>query len=419
MADHDQADCCIAGGGPAGIMTGYLLARAGLRVIVLEKHRDFIRDFRGDTIHPATLQLLHELGILEDFLKLPHQELSRLEARFGSKTYTIAEFSWLRTAKPLIAFMPQWDFLNFLSGKASRYPGFSLWMQSSLTGLIRSGDAVTGVEVTTPEGKKTISCRLVIGADGRHSETRTLAGFEPVDSGSPIDLLWFRMPCQATDPRQSLGFYRQGKILIMIDRGDYWQCGYVIPKGGFGAIQASGLDQFIKDLLVVAPFFGDRTGALGDWTALSLLSIRIDHLKTWALNGLLCIGDAAHAMSPVGGVGINLALQDAVSVANLLWQEFHRTEGILSKTVLDRVQNRREFPARMIQRLQEMIQKGISRPPKPGRDKPPFPFRLLQAFPLLRRIPGRIIGLGFRMEHIRCPEIQPGMNRSGDPLSLP
>ncbi|HUX84993.1 MAG TPA: FAD-dependent oxidoreductase, partial [Chitinophagaceae bacterium] len=334
MYDLDKVDCCIAGGGPAGMMTGYLLARAGLKVIVLEKHPDFIRDFRGDTIHPATLQLLQELGILEDFLKLPHQELQRLEARFGSKIYTIAEFSRLRTVKPLIAFMPQWDFLNFLSGKASRYPGFSLWMQSSLTGLVRDGDRVAGAEITTPEGKKTISCRLVIGADGRHSDTRTLAGFELVDSGSSIDLLWFRMPYQATDPKQSLGFYHQGKILIMIDRGDYWQCGYVIAKGSFDEVRAAGLDQFLRNLLVVAPFFGDRTGVVGDWSAFSLLSIRIDHLKTWAMDGVLCIGDAAHAMSPVGGVGINLALQDAVAVANLLWQEFHRSEGILSKTVL-------------------------------------------------------------------------------------
>lgn len=398
--------CCIVGGGPAGMMTGFLLARAGIDVIVLEKHKDFFRDFRGDTIHPSTFQLMYELGLLEDFLRVPHQEISSLSAIFNGHEIHLADFSHLKVARPAIGLMPQWDFLNFLAGQAARYRSFSLIRQADVTGLLKHEDKITGIIATTPDGPLEVHAKLVIGTDGRQSTVRREAGLSVIETGSPIDVLWFRLSRHPADPGQILGNFSRGRILILLDRNTYWQCGYVIDKDGYDQFKAEGLDKFRADLAETSPFLKDRLLELRAWTDVQLLSVKIDHLHTWYREGLICIGDAAHAMSPVGGVGINLAIQDAVAAANFLWQPL-RDQGDVPLTVLARLQIRRAFPTRVIQALQVRIQRGISTRRKATKKTGvPLIMRWAERYPFLRRIPARLVGIGIRPEHVHSPEIR-------------
>jgi 2-polyprenyl-6-methoxyphenol hydroxylase-like FAD-dependent oxidoreductase len=401
-----QTKCCIAGGGPAGMVLGFLLARAGVDVQVLEKHRDFLRDFRGDTIHPSTFELIYELGILEDFLRRPHQELTSIAGVIDDTTVTIADFSHLPTHCKFVGLMPQWDFLNFVAEKARAYPEFHLRMESEVTDLIVENNRIAGVRAKTQQGTLEVRADLVVGADGRHSTVRKQAGFEVIDLGAPIDVLWMRILRDKTDPEQTLGRFQAGKILVMLNRGDYWQCAYVIAKGTFDEMKREGLPAFRKGLLELAPSLGNRTETLKDWSDISLLSVSVDRLRQWSRTGLLCIGDSAHAMSPVGGVGINLAIQDAVAAANALAQ------ALLDCVPLDElcraIQKRREFPTKITQSAQLFAHKNFIRPAlshKQAVQNLPLALRLLKQFPVLRRIPARLIGLGVRPEHIRTQDI--------------
>ncbi|HJY83102.1 MAG TPA: FAD-dependent oxidoreductase [Candidatus Binatia bacterium] len=396
--------CCIAGGGPAGMMLGFLLARAGVEVVVLEKHADFLRDFRGDTIHPSTLEVMHELNFLDDFLRRPHQEVKQLKGQVGDAEVTVADFSSLPTHCRFIVFMPQWDFLDFLAEHGRRYPTFHLSMQTEVTGLVEEQGRVIGVTAKTPIGSVEIHAELVIGADGRQSIVREQGGLKGEDLGAPMDVLWMRLSRRPDDPAQSLGRFDRGKILVMLDRGEYWQCGFVIPKGAFEEIQHRGLPSFRNDIADIAPFVRDRVEELHEWSDIKLLTVRVDRLRQWYRPGLLCIGDAAHAMSPIGGVGINLAIQDAVAAANLLASPLR--EGTATIADLQQVQRRREFPTRLTQRLQVLIQKRVISPVLGNRTQLSLPWllRLLRRWPWLRRIPARLIGLGFRPEHVKTPD---------------
>jgi 2-polyprenyl-6-methoxyphenol hydroxylase-like FAD-dependent oxidoreductase len=395
--------CLVVGGGPAGMMTGYLLARAGVNVLVLEKHADFNRDFRGDTIHPSTLELLHELGLLEEFLRLPHQELREIRGVFNGHAVPIADFSRLPTRCKFIAFMPQWDFLDFLSRQAKHFPTFVLSMQHEVTDLLLENERIVGVRAKTPDGEREVRADLIIGADGRHSIMHTKAKLEVQEFGAPIDVLWMRISKRKNDPSQSLGFFRHGKLLVLLDRGDYFQVGLVIPKGEHDAFRQRGLSALHRDIVRLAPFLQDRVTELDDWAKIRLLTVQINRLRKWYRNGLLCIGDSAHAMSPAGGVGINLALQDAVATANLLATKL-RT-GPVSGADLNQVQERREWPTRVIQTIQVFIHRRVvtGRESKSG-DSIPLPLRLFQWFPPLRSLPARFIGLGPRPEHIHSPK---------------
>lgn len=398
MTEKLQTRCVIAGGGPAGIMAGYLLARAGVPVIVLEKHADFFRDFRGDTIHPSTLELMYELGLLEEFLKQPHQEVRELRAVVNDQTVPIADFTKLPTRCKFIAFMPQWDFLNFLSTHAKEFPSFQLLMEHEVVDLTFDQQRVTGVRAKTPRGELEIRADLIIGADGRHSIVQARAGLEQQEFGVPIDALWMRISKKQDDPKQSFGFFQQGKLLVLLDRGDYWQCGFVIPKGGFNEIKARGRQQFQNDIVSFAGFLRDRVAELDDWSKIKLLTVQINRLRDWCRDGLLCIGDSAHAMSPAGGVGINLAIQDAVATANLLAEKL-RT-GPVSVDDLRKVQARREWPTRLIQGMQVFIHRRVVTGRTSNRKQSlPFIFRLLKWFPVLRQLPARFIGIGPRPEH--------------------
>jgi len=398
MAEKLQTRCVIAGGGPAGIMAGYLLARAGVPVIVLEKHADFFRDFRGDTIHPSTLQLMYELGLLDQFLKQPHQEVRELRAVVNGQVVPIADFTKLPTRCKFIAFMPQWDFLNFLATRAKEFPDFQLLMQHEVVDLTFDQQRVTGVRVKTPRGELEIRADLVIGADGRHSIIQTRAGLERQDFGVPIDALWMRISKKQGDPQQSFGFFERGKLLVLLDRGDYWQCGFVIPKGGFDEIKARGMQELQNSIVSFAGFLRDRVAELDDWSKIRLLTVQINRLRDWYRDGLLCIGDSAHAMSPAGGVGINLAIQDAVATANLLGEKL-RT-GPVSVNDLRQVQARREWPTRLIQAMQVFIHRNlVTGQTSQRKDSLPIVFRLLKWFPVLRQIPARFIGIGPRPEH--------------------
>lgn len=405
VGDTKSFRCCIAGGGPAGMMLGFLLARAGVNVVVLEKHADFLRDFRGDTIHPSTLELMHELGILPDFLTRPHQEAAQLSGQLGDARIVIADFSHLPTHCRFIAFMPQWDFLNFLAAHAQRYPSFHLRMRTEVNGLLEENGRIVGVRAATPDGLAEFHADLIVAADGRHSTVRQCAGLKIDNIGAPMDVLWLRLSRRSDDPRNPLGRFDRGKIFIMLDRGDYWQCGYVIPKGGIDEIRQRGLPAFREAVAQIAPFVRDRVEELRDWNDVRLLTVAVDRLRQWFRPGLLCIGDAAHAMSPVGGVGINLAIQDAVAAANILAERLR--SGSVSIRDLRAVQRRREFPTRMTQRLQVLIQNRVIRRVLAD-GKPlslPWPLRLLRRFSILRRLPARLIGLGFRPEHIRTPDL--------------
>jgi 2-polyprenyl-6-methoxyphenol hydroxylase-like FAD-dependent oxidoreductase len=386
------------------MVLGFLLARAGIEVAVLEKHADFLRDFRGDTIHPSTLQLMYELGILNDFLRRPHQELSEIRAQIEEFQVTVADFSHLPTHCKFIALMPQWDFLNFIAEQGKRYPSFHLCMETEVIGLIEENDGVAGVRAKTPQGALDVCAHLTVGADGRHSVIRRLAGLEVIDLGAPIDVLWMRVSRQSSDPEQTLGRLHAGKILVTLNRGDYWQCAWVIPKDGLEEIRKKGLPAFREDIGAVAPFLRDRLDELKDWNDVKLLSVAVDRLREWSGTGLLCIGDSAHAMSPIGGVGINLAIQDAVAAANILVRPL--LNGAVNREKLGEVQKRREYPTRMTQSFQVFAHRRVIGPTLGKRKtirRLPLPFRLLQRFPLLRRIPARAIGLGFQPEHVRTP----------------
>ena len=386
------------------MMLGFLLARAGVDVIVLEKHADFLRDFRGDTVHPSTLELMYELGILAEFLRRKHQELPQIGAFIDDFQVTVGDFSHLPTHCKFIALMPQWDFLNFIAEKAKAYPHFHLRMEAEVNELIIENGRVAGVHVKTPQGILEVRATLTIGADGRHSVVREKAGLEVIDLGAPIDVLWMRISRKPDDPNQSLGRFRTGKIMVTLNRDEYWQCAYVITKGGFEAIQQRGLPAFRTDIESIAPFLRGRTEELKSWDDIKLLSVAVNRLRQWSRPGLLCIGDAAHAMSPIGGVGINLAVQDAVAAANILSKALARGENINIDERLGQVQKRREFPTRMTQALQVFAHKRFLNPAfsiqAPLR-KLPLPLWLLQHFPILRRIPARMVGMGFRPEHIQ------------------
>jgi 2-polyprenyl-6-methoxyphenol hydroxylase-like FAD-dependent oxidoreductase len=397
-----QTRCVVVGGGPAGMMLGFLLARAGVQVVVLEKHADFLRDFRGDTIHPSTLELMHELDLLEEFLEQPHQKLAELRGIINGQTVPIADFSRLPTHCKFIAFMPQWDFLNFLSSHAKRFPSFELRMEHEVTDLIIENNRVIGVRAKTPDGELDVRSDLVFGADGRSSTVRDRAGFEVRQFGVPIDVLWMRISKHEKDPQQGLGFFQHGKLVVLLDRGDYWQCGYVIPKGAFDLIKARGLSRFHDELVGMVGFLRDRVVELDDWSKIRLLTVQINRLRKWYREGLLCIGDAAHAMSPAGGVGINLAIQDAVAAANLLAEKLR--QGPVSIVDFHKVQRRREWPVALIQRMQAFIHRHVvtGRETSSKSSLPLFPL-LLKHFPILRQLPARFIGIGPRPEHVRSP----------------
>ena len=398
-----RVQCAIAGGGPAGMMLGWLLARRGVTVVVLEKHKDFLRDFRGDTIHPSTLEVLHELGVLDEFLKRPHREIRDITGRVGGETLTLGDFSHLPTRCKFIALMPQWEFLNFVASQARTYSAFGVLMQAEVTGLRESGGRVRGLVAMTPEGMVEIDADLVVGADGRHSAVRAKAGLIVEDLGAPIDVLWMRISRTRTDPEGLIGNVDAGVVFVMIDRDDYWQCAFVIPKGGIDDVHARGLPAFRDRIGSLVPFLGHRVEELNDWNEIKLLTVVVDRLRTWHKPGMLCIGDAAHAMSPVGGVGINLAIQDAVAAANILSAPL--VAGRVSNDDLRRVQRRRELPTRVIQRGQLAIQDRFLTRALEGRAevKVPVAMRLLQWFPVLRRIPARLVGIGVRPEHVRVP----------------
>jgi 2-polyprenyl-6-methoxyphenol hydroxylase-like FAD-dependent oxidoreductase len=385
------------------MMLALLLARAGIAVLVLEKHADFLRDFRGDTIHPSTLEVMHELGVLEEFLQRPHQEVRTLGAQVGDVFLQLADFAHLPTHCRFIALMPQWDFLSFIAEQAKRYPGFRLEMEAEAIALIEEDGRVAGLRAETPQGSLTVRADLVVGADGRHSIVREKAGLAVADLGAPMDVLWMRLSRRPTDPGQTLGRIDAGRIFVMLNREDYWQCAYVIPKGGFDQIRQGGLTTFREEIARLAPYLGDRVDELDDWSDIKLLTVAVDRLRVWHRPGLLCIGDAAHAMSPIGGVGINLAIQDAVAAANILAPGL--LQGAASEADLQAVQRRREFPTRATQSLQLFVQnRVIGRVLKStGQPSPPLLLRLLGHWPLLRRIPARLIGVGFRPEHVKLP----------------
>ncbi len=390
------------------MMVGLLLARAGVDVVVLEKHADFLRDFRGDTIHPSTLDVMGELGFLDELLRLPHQQVSQIAGHIAGTVVPVADFTHLSTRCRFIAMMPQWDFLNFLAAQAARYPAFTLRMQAEVNAVIEAEGRIAGVVATTPDGPLEIHAGLTIGADGRHSTVRERAGLRVDALGAPIDVLWFRLARQAFETQESGGYFGPGYMFVMINRGDYWQCGYVIPKGRVDAIRAEGLPAFRAKLVQQAPFLAEAVAQLRDWDELSLLTVAVDRLAQWHRPGLLCIGDAAHAMSPVGGVGINLAIQDAVATANILAVPLR--ERRVSPDDLARVQARREWPTRVTQRFQVIVQNRVIANVLAGTGigsggALPLPLRLLAHHPALRRIPARVIGVGVRPEHVRSPAV--------------
>lgn len=396
-----QTSCCIAGGGPAGMMLGYLLARAGIDVTVLEKHPDFFRDFRGDTIHPSTMEVMHELGLLKDFLKVPHQKIHRMTGNISGREFTFADLSGLPVHCPYIAMMPQWDFLNFIASQAKAYPNFHLLMDSNAADLLEENGAVTGIKATTPQGETTIHTPLTIAADGRHSTLRKKSGLPLLDIGAPIDVLWMRISRLPSDPETPQGRFDRGQLFVMIYRGDYWQCAYVIPKGSLEQVQQNGLEAFRASIAKAAPFLGERANEIQSWEQVKLLTVAVNRLKQWAKPGLICIGDAAHAMSPVGGVGINLAVQDAVAAANILIPAYR--ENRLSFATLQQVQKRRERPTRLTQALQVAVQNRVLNPVIRGKGplKPPSLLLWLLRKGWIQWLPARLIGTGFKPEHIK------------------
>ncbi|MGN6685218.1 MAG: FAD-dependent oxidoreductase [Devosia sp.] len=396
MAEALTTTCCIAGGGPAGMMAGFLLARAGIDVIVLEKHADFFRDFRGDTIHPSTLELMYELGLLEAFLELPHDEVHELSAEIGPDRLPLADFRHLPTHCKYIALMPQWDFLDFIADQARALPKFRLLLSTEATGLFEDNGRIVGITSTAGD----IRAALTIAADGRHSVLREAAGLEVEDFASPMDVLWFRISRRPTDPKDTFGHAEAGRLMVLINRGTYWQIAYLIPKGGDAALRGGPIERFRADVGRVTPFLGDRVGEIAGWDQVKLLTVKVDRLARWHRPGFLAIGDAAHAMSPIGGVGVNLAVQDAVAAANRLAAPLAR--GSVDESVLAAIQKRREFPTKVTQGAQIAVQKRLI-DPLLNTDRPlraPWLLKLLSSIPLLRTIPAYVVGVGVRPEHI-------------------
>jgi 2-polyprenyl-6-methoxyphenol hydroxylase-like FAD-dependent oxidoreductase len=396
--------CCIVGGGPAGMMLGYLLGRAGVDVVVLEKHADFFRDFRGDTVHPSTLQVMDELGLIDGFLKLPHQRLQKMEGMFGGETVRIADLGRLNVKYPFIAFMPQWDFLSFLRESGRRFTSLKVMMSTEAVDLIRDGERITGVRAKTPDGVIDIAADLTVACDGRHSLVRERAGLEVEEIGAPMDVLWFRAGKRGDENENLFARVDPGKMMVTFDRGDYWQCAFVIPKGQYDAVKARGLPALLGDVARMAPVLKDGLAEVKSWDDVKLLTVAVNRLKRWTRPGLLCIGDAAHAMSPIGGVGVNLAVQDAVAAANLLAAKL--AGGCPSEDELDAVRRRRAFPVKMTQRMQVLAQNNIvSAALKPGNQplKVPLVMRLVTAVPWLQGITARFVGLGVRPEHVQSP----------------
>jgi len=387
------------------MMLGFLLARAGVRVVVLEKHADFLRDFRGDTVHPSTLELIYELGLLDEFLKLPHRTVDRLSLQVGNQRIRLIDLTHLPTQCKFIALMPQWDFLNFLAAHGRRYSQFDLRMRAEATDLIELADRVSGVRVKTPDGELTVEADLVVGCDGRHSTVREKAGLQSDDYGAPMDALWFRVTRRDSDGADVFGHIEAGALLVMLDRGDYWQCAYVIPKGGIDRVKADGIEAFRNRVVALSPFRSDRVGQLKSFDDVKLLSVMVNRLRQWWRPGLICIGDAAHAMSPIGGVGINIAVQDAVAAANRLAAPLKA--GTTTSGHLQAIQARRDFPARMTQKIQLTMQNRIIGPALQAtrEPKPPLLFKLFDAFPVLRRIPARLLAIGIQPEHVQTPDI--------------
>jgi 2-polyprenyl-6-methoxyphenol hydroxylase-like FAD-dependent oxidoreductase len=385
------------------MMLGFLLARAGVSVIVIEKHADFLRDFRGDTVHPSTLEMIYELGLLDEFLKLPHSVVKQISLQIGKDRVIVGHFEHLPVHCKFIALMPQWDFLNFIADRGRRYQTFDLLMQTEAIDLIEENGRVAGVRAKSPEGELEIRAELIVGCDSRHSTIRTKAGLKSDDYGAPMDVMWFRLSHWPGDSEETVGHIESGRMMVMLNRNDYWQCAYVIPKGTAEEVRSAGLDKFRQVIADMSPFVRDRLGEIESWDQVKLLTVAVDRLRRWFRPGLLCIGDAAHAMSPIGGVGINLAVQDAVAAANILAQPLRH--GTMTIETLESVQRRREFPTRFTQRLQLVLQNNIIGPALEGRrPEAPFFMKMLQ-WPLLRRIPGRLLALGIRPEHIRTPDI--------------
>jgi 2-polyprenyl-6-methoxyphenol hydroxylase-like FAD-dependent oxidoreductase len=398
-----KTTCCIAGGGPAGMMLGFLLARAGVSVVVLEKHRDFLRDFRGDTVHPSTLEIMHELGLLKEFLALPHSRVQELSLQIGDDHLVVGHFENLPVQCKFIALMPQWDFLNFIADHARHYPGFDLRMRTEATDLLLDDGRVAGVHANTLDGQIEIRADLTVACDGRHSTLRERAGFRVENLHAPMDVMWFRTSRENNDPAEVVAHVESGRMLVMLNRNDYWQCAYVIPKGTADQVKQAGLDQFRNSVGDISPFLHARLHEIDSWEKIKLLTVEVDRLQRWYRPGLICIGDAAHAMSPIGGVGINLAVQDAVAAANILAEPLRR--GTVTIDTLKRVQERRDFPTRVTQRLQIIMQNTLIGPALANKDKRPRApmFMKMLQWPLLQRLPGRLLAYGVRPEHIHAP----------------
>lgn len=397
-----ETNCCIVGGGPAGMMLGYLLARQGVEVTVLEKHEDFFRDFRGDTVHPSTLDVLGELGLLTEFLRLPHQQVESVGVAIGNTTLNVADFRHVPTQCKFVVLMPQWDFLNFLSGHAKRFPSFRLLMKHEVVDLRNDGKRIVGAVAHHDGQEVEIRADLVVGCDGRHSITRRAAGLEVIEHGVPIDVLWFRLSRRSGDPAQVLGNVNYGKALILINRSDYFQAGLIIPKGSYEQIQMLGMDAFRATIDRIAPWLGDRVDELRDWDQIKILTVQINRLRRWHRPGLLCIGDAAHAMSPAGGVGINLAIQDSVAAGNLLAEPL--TRGRLSQADLAAVERRRVFPTRVTQAIQIAAHRGFARVfETTGPIQAPWQMKVAMRIPGIHRALGYMVGVGARPEHVREP----------------
>ncbi|WP_263365837.1 FAD-dependent oxidoreductase [Edaphobacter bradus] len=396
-----QTTCCVIGGGPAGIMLGYLLARSGVPVTVLEKHNDFFRDFRGDTIHPSSLELLHELGLLEKLLTVPHSKVARLSGIIGDRRFTMANFAHLPTHAKFIALMPQWDFLSFMASEAAHFPSFTLRMGWEATGLIEKNGVTTGVLANTPDGPVEIPATLTVGCDGRHATSRVAGHLPLIDQGVPIDVLWLRFSRRPSDPDNALGYINYGRLIVLINRGDYFQCGYIIAKGAFAQIQQAGLPAFRQSIERIAPFLADRTSEIDSWDMVKLLTVQVNRLQQWSSPGLLCIGDAAHAMSPVGGIGINIALQDAVATANIL------TEALQTRSLtphhLQQVQHYRETAVRRTQSVQVFVHRILNRVlQNPGPVTPPLALRILTSIPGFQYLTARFVGMGLQPQHIKA-----------------
>ena len=399
--NKQETTCLVVGGGPAGMMLGYLLARSGVQTIVVEKHGDFFRDFRGDTVHPSTTELMHELGILDEFLRdVPHQTMDQLGIGVNGQTFDLIDFRHLPTACKYVVFMPQWDFLNFLADKAKRCPSFRLEMNTEVTGLLWEDDRVIGVTAQTAGEQMEIRAEVTVACDGRWSVIREKSGLPIIEFPMPIDVLWFRLPHTDSAP-ETLGYLGGGQMVIAIDRGDYWQCGTIIDKGGFERVQEAGLPQFRCKIALAAPFLATSLESLTDWDQVKLLSVRANRMRKWWLPGLLCIGDAAHAMSPVGGIGVNYAIADAVAAANSVAGPLRNAR--VSDDDLRAVQKHRQGPTRIAQWLQGAQTANLARLSKT--DPPLWMLRLLSHSAPVKRLLGRIMGLGFRREHIRTAAV--------------